>query len=112
MSKFSIAVVAVALLLVATEAQAAIVFDDFNTTEGHFNVAPNFSSTSVGEDSTSTADRVTTDSPLEGAGHQKLVLIHDTTTTPLRIRHLSGSGTPANNTSFTTSAGEDGFFGY
>ena len=91
---------------------APIIFDDFNTNEGHFNVAPNFSGTSVGEASTSTADRVETDSPLEGLGHQKLVLVHDGTATNLRIRHLSGSGSPANNATFTTSAGVDGFIGF
>ena len=101
-----------ALGLGGSSASAAIIFDDFNVNEGHFNLAPNFSGTSVGESSTSTADRVTTEGPLEGAGHQKLVLVHDGTATNMRIRHLSGSGTVANNTPFTTSAGTDGFIGF
>jgi hypothetical protein len=99
---------------------APIVFDDFNTTEGHFGYAPGFSGTTVGESANSTADRVETDSPLEGLGHQKLVFIHDGTTTNLRVRHLSGGppytstqgGAPAFNTAFTTSAGVDGFIGF
>jgi hypothetical protein len=105
-----------------TSTSAAIIFDDFNTGEGHFGYAPGFSSTSVGEDATSTADQITTDNPFEGAGHQKLVLVHDTTTTALRIRHLSGgppynsanAGTPVGNTgfSFTTGAGVDGWIGF
>jgi hypothetical protein len=55
---------------------------------------------------------VTTDGPREGAGHQQLVLVHDATTTAFRLRHLSGGGSPANNVSFTTGAGVDGFIGY
>jgi hypothetical protein len=98
--------------IVARQAPAAIIFDDFNVNEGHFNQAPNFSGTTVGEDVSSTADRVETDGPLEGAGHQKLVLVHDTTTTAFRLRHVSGSGTPANNTSFTTTSGTDGWIGF
>ena len=108
-------VVAAALAVLAgasASSAAPIIFDDFNTTEGHFNLAPNFSGTSVGESSASTADRVTTDGPAEGEGHQKLVLVHDGTATNMRIRHLSGSGSPANNTTFTTSAGMDGFIGF
>ena len=107
---------------IATSASAALIFDNFNVDEGHFGYAPSFSSTSVGEDATSTADRVTTNSPLEGAGHQKLVLVHDTSTTALRIRHLSGgpaynsanAGTPVGNPgfSFTTSAATDGWIGF
>lgn len=103
-------------------ATAAITFDDFNTDEGHFGYVPSFSTTSVGEDATSTADRITTDSPFEGAGHQQLTLVHDMSTTALRIRHLSGgpaynsanAGTPVGNTgfSFTTGAGEDGWIGF
>lgn len=91
---------------------AAIIFDDFNVNEGHFNLAPNFSGTSVGESAASTADRVETNSPVEGLGHQRLVLVHDGSATNLRIRHLSGSGTVANNTTFVTSAGDDGFIGF
>ena len=75
---------------IATSASAALIFDNFNVDEGHFGYAPSFSSTSVGEDATSTADRVTTNSPLEGAGHQKLVLVQDNRTTDMRIRHLYG----------------------
>jgi hypothetical protein len=112
-----------ALFLVAaalSNANAAIIFDDFNVNEGHFGFAPSFSGQSVGEAASSTADRVTTDGPLEGAGHQKLSLAHDGSATNLRIRHLSGgapfgsgqAGNPANNVAFTTSAATDGFIGF
>jgi hypothetical protein len=120
MKKLILAVAIVAKLSGA--AAASIVFDDFNVNEGHFGYAPNFSNTSVGEDATSTADRITTDTPLEGLGHQRLTFIHDATTTPLRIRHLSGgppydsanAGTTVGNTgfSFTTGAGTDGWIGF
>jgi hypothetical protein len=103
---------------------APIIFDDFNAGEGHFGYAPGFSGTSVGESTTaplSTADRVETDSPLEGLGHQKLVLVHDGSTVNLRIRHLTGSapfgstqaGAPASNVPFNlTDAGVDGYIGF
>ena len=100
----------------------SFIFDDFNATEGHFGYAPGFSSTTVGEDATSTADRITTDNPFEGIGHQSLVLVHDATTTAFRLRHLSGgpaynsanAGTPVGNVgfSFTTGAGTDGWIGF
>ena len=100
----------------------SVIFDNFNVDEGHFGYAVTFSGTTVGEDATSTADRVTTDSPFEGEGHQKLVLVHDATTTAFRLRHVSGgppytsanAGTPVGNTgfSFTTGAGTDGWIGF
>jgi len=90
---------------------APIIFDDFNAGEGHFNLAPNFSGTSVGEAATSTADHNTTEF-LEGTGSQRLSLVHDGSTTALRIRHLSGSGSPANNVSFNVTPGTDGWIGY
>lgn len=121
---FYIASITLVSLVVMTnlKASAAIVFDDFNVTEGHFGYAPSFSATSVGEDATSTADRITTDSPFEGIGHQQLTLVHDATATALRIRHLSGgpaynsanAGTIVGNAgfSFTTGAGVDGWIGF
>jgi hypothetical protein len=108
------AVAALATALVSSASAAPIIFADFNVDEGPFNVAPNFSGTSVGEASASTADRVTTDGPLEGEGHQRLVLVHDGTATNMRIRHLAGSGSPTGTAqqTFTTSAGMDGFIGF
>jgi hypothetical protein len=112
-----------AAVLAGTSAQASIIFDDFNLTEGHFGYAPGFSGTSVGESTVaplSTADRVESDGPFEGLGHQKLVLVHDGSATNMRIRHLTGSspfgsaqaGATASNTPFVTSAGTDGFIGF
>ena len=109
---------AIAALSIASSlggnASAAIIFANFNVDEGPFNQAPNFSGSTVGETAASTADRVTTDGPLEGAGHQKIVLVHDGSATNLRVRHLSGSGTPTNalQQTFTTSAGTDGYIGF
>ena len=101
---------ATALLLIVGKAQASIIFDDFNTDEGHFNLAPTFSGSTTNVVSTSTADRVTA-SPFEGDGNEELVLTMTSTAAATRIRFLSGSGSAANNTSFTTSAGTDGWIG-
>lgn len=85
------------------------IFDDFNVNEGRFTSAPAASGSTAGITASSTADRVTT-SPLEGAGCQRLVLITNGVAT-VRVRHLSGGGTIANNTAITTSAGPDGWIG-
>jgi hypothetical protein len=90
---------------------ASIIFDDFNVDEGHFNLAPAFSgSTSNIVNATSTADRITTDAA-EGDGSQQLVLNMTSEAAATRVRFLSGGGTAANNTAFTTSAAEDGWIG-
>ncbi|HEY7120192.1 MAG TPA: PEP-CTERM sorting domain-containing protein [Tepidisphaeraceae bacterium] len=91
-------------------AQASAIFDDFNLTEGHFNLQPTFSSTTTATLTTSTADRVTTDA-VEGAGSEQLVFNHDATTNSQRVRFLSGSGTVANNTAFNVTSGTDGYIG-
>jgi hypothetical protein len=112
-----------AVAIVATicgRASADLVFDDFNANLGHFGYAPTFSGTSVGEAATSTTTRVTTDGPLEGAGHSRLLINSDGSSTLLRIRHVSGgppytsanAGNPVANLSFTTTAGVDGWIGY
>jgi hypothetical protein len=112
----------ITLLAFAQFSWASIIFDGFNVDEGHFGYAVTFSGTTVGEDATSTADRLTTGGPLEGAGYQQLVLVHDTTTTAFRLRHVSGgppynsanAGTIVGNTgfSFTTGAATDGWIGF
>lgn len=110
------AVGAAALALAMTEnARATVtnIFDDFNVNEGHFiSAPPTASAQSTNVAGSSTADRVTGDGPLEGAGHQKLVLNATTPGTAMRLRHLSGSGTYGNNVAFTTSAGVDGKIGF
>jgi len=93
-------------------AQAApTIFDDFDVDEGHFNLQPTFSGTTVGILTTSTADRVTT-APLQGAGCEQLVLINNSTATSVRVRFLSGGGSTSANIPFTTTAGTDGWIGY
>lgn len=90
---------------------ALVVFDDFNINEGHFNQNPTFSGSTTGIATTSTAVRITTDS-FEGAGNEQLVFNDDATAGGAsRVRFLSGSGTPANNLSFTTSGLVDGWIG-
>ncbi len=101
------------LVLVSGRASADLVFDNFNINEGHFtsNVTT-ASGSNVAMESTSTADRVTTDAR-EGLGSQKLTLVHNSTTSAQRLRHLSGAGTPASNTVFTTTSSPgDGFIGF
>jgi hypothetical protein len=100
------------LVALTRGASASILFDNFNVDEGHFASSITASGTTVGEDASSTIDRVETDGPFEGLGHQQLVLVHDATATAFRLRHLSGGGAPANNDSFLTSGGVDGFIGF
>jgi len=101
------------VLLLSIPASASIIFDDFNVNEGFFNTSPKFSATtSATIDTTSTADRATSPSPLEGAGFERLTLDVIGTTTA-RVRFLSNTGTPSPQTSFTTSASAtDGWIGY
>lgn len=98
----------------AASASAAIIFDDFNVNEGHFAQQPSFAGQS-NVNTNSTADRSTTGS-FEGAGNEALVLnlraAPDPVVNPARSRFLSGGGTMANNNSFQTTAGTDGFIGF
>jgi PEP-CTERM motif-containing protein len=107
-----IAVVAAGMLAVTSSSWAAsIIFDDFNTNEGHFNAVPTFSGSNANVAATSTADRTTSDT-IEGAGAEVIVLDATTAGASTRLRFLSGTGTPANNVSFTTSnTTTDGFIG-
>lgn len=99
-------------LLVVRVQAASTTFDDFNVNEGHFTANPPTGSGSTANVAgTSTADRVTTDGPLEGTGHQRIVLNATTPGTSMRLRHLSGGGTIGNNTAFATSDGPDGWIG-
>src|SRR5688572_15617534 len=93
------AAVAMASLTAAQSTQAAIIFDDFEANEGHFNLAPTFSGSTTNMATTSTADRFTTGG-VEGIGFESLTLNATTAGTASRVRFLSGSGTPANNTNF------------
>jgi len=100
---------------------AATIFDDFNTSAGHFGYAPTFSSTTTGLDaptSSNTYDSTPGD-PFEGAGTMRLVLTHNTTPGTSRVRYLSGgppytsanAGNPAANTTFSVNGTTDGFIG-
>lgn len=88
---------------------APVVIDDFNVNKGHFTSVPTASGSTVGILASSTADRVTTD-PVEGAGCMRLVLNTNAAET-VRVRFLSGGGTPANNTPIITSDATDGWIG-
>jgi len=96
-------------LLMAQPARASLIFDDFNTNEGHFNQNPTFSGSS-NVSTASTADRVTT-GDFEGGGAEHVVAVQSTTN-PARLRFVSGNAVKVNNVAFTTSAGTDGFIGY
>lgn len=89
---------------------APIIFDDFNINEGHFSGVPTASGSTVGILTTSTADRITT-SPVEGVGCERLVLNTNSAAT-VRVRFLSGGGTPGNNTAFATTGDVDGWIGF
>lgn len=117
-SLFAIAALATAAIT-ATAPAAIVVLDDFNVDEGRFGLAPTFSGSTTGLATTSTADRITTDS-YEGAGSQQLVF-NDDTVNPggaARVRFLSGGGSPGGasgqpaNTVITATAGIDGWIGF
>src|ERR1051325_7213856 len=95
------------------EATTTNVFDDFNVNLGHFgSTLCTASGQTTNVACTSSSARVTTDSPAEGSGHQRLLINATTPGNNIRIRHLSGGGAVANNVSFTTSAGTDGKIGF
>jgi hypothetical protein len=101
-----------AAVLCGSSAQAAIIFDDFNNNLGHFTSGvTNASSGSNLNMGAGTNTRVTTGA-LEGAGADQLAIVPVTAGSAMRLRHLSGVGTPANNVSFNTSAAVDGWFGF
>jgi hypothetical protein len=104
---------AVSCALAHHASAAIVVLDDFNVNEGHFTSAANGSGSTNGiNTTTSTMVRITTDS-YEGAGSQELLLNDDATPGgTARLRHLSGGGTPANNTVIPVTAGVDGWIGF
>src|SRR5687768_8718210 len=92
-----IAMVAAGVLVTASISQAVpVIFDDFNTNEGHFTTdplntagVPN-SGTTNGFAHPSSASRIM-ENPLEGAGAQQIMLTDDATPGgSARLRHLSG----------------------
>jgi hypothetical protein len=114
--------VAAAGLLLASNVQASIVFDDFNAGIGtHFNSVPNSSgTTNILHTATGTANQNSTThnlvSPFEGAGALNINITGggQAISSPAfpRIRFVSGGGTVANNIAFTPTAGVDGWIGY
>ena len=109
----------ITLLAAAQFTWGSIIFDDWNTGLGVFNQPNlNYSSTSSGittdGTSKSTWDTTAADGIYEGAGMDLLQVVKNTSAGTLRVRWLSGIGTPANNTSFSTSGlsgGNDGWIG-
>lgn len=75
-----------------------VILDDFETSEGHFTQLPTFSGSTVGILSTSTADRVLTDSHNGNASEQVVLKDNASSSSNWHVRLLSGGGTPANNT--------------
>jgi hypothetical protein len=112
LSSLCAALVAVACGAASVQA-APIIFADFNVDEGTFNLQPSFSGTNANVSTASTADRDTSVA-LEGEGSQKFTFIRSDTPSAagFRVRHLSGSGNPGSNTTFTTGPGEDGYIGF
>src|SRR5208283_3703852 len=87
-----------------------LTFDDFNTSSGHFNENPTYSSTTANVATTSTTTWDTTvGDPFEGAGCDEITVNHVATASSSRVRLLSGLGTPAYNTSWTFNGSSDGY---
>lgn len=88
---------------------ATQIIDDFNVNSGHFtSTVIGGSGSTIGLTTGSGATRVTTNSPVEGAGQQRITLVCTNNT---RLRHLSGGGSVANNTPIATTDGVDGWVG-
>jgi hypothetical protein len=85
------------------------VLESFEGNEGRFTSGPTASGSTFGVSSASLFDRVINES-YYGLGSQRLTVRTSNPGTPgLGLRHLSGGGVPANNTSFA-STGHIGFF--
>jgi hypothetical protein len=112
MKRKLLTVISAAILMapLASLQAAPITFADFNVNLGTFNSTATASGSTAGIATSSTSTRVTTN-PFEGAGCNQLVFITNGAAT-VRIRHLSGGGTPANNTAFITSGDTDGWIGF
>lgn len=88
------------------------ILDSFESSEGHFNLYPTYSGSTVGISSSSTANR-TTSTAKNGTGSEHIKLVDNTSTSAnWAVRFLSGSGSPSNNVSMTTSNGRIGFWVY
>lgn len=74
------------------------ILDDFETSEGHFATPPTYSGSTVGISTTSTADRILTDSHNGNASEQVVLKDDATSSNNWYVRLLSGVGSPANNT--------------
>jgi hypothetical protein len=93
-----------------------IIIDDFEGgSEGHFNSANPLTASGTNRNLTGATADPTTTTAFTGAGSQIVGLTPqnpgaatDFPTTTFRLRHLSGSGTPANNTTI----GPNGYVGY
>jgi hypothetical protein len=85
------------------------VMDSFETGAGHFNVAPDYSGSTVGISTSSAAARETTQAGYSGKSSLKVTLIDDpASTSAWQVRFLSGVGSTANNDSL----GAVGWVGY
>jgi hypothetical protein len=99
-------------LALATLCAHSAVIDDFNVNEGRFTSIPETASGTSKVGPASTADRVTTDGPFEGAGHQRIYLTNRVGEATFRLRHLSGGGSMGNNFPIPTTDGVDGRVGF
>lgn len=88
------------------------ILDSFDSSEGHFNLYPTYSGSTVGISSSSTAVR-TTSIAKNGSGSEHIKLVdNSSTSSSWAVRFLSGSGSPSNNTSMTVNNGRVGFWVY
>ncbi|HWX22227.1 MAG TPA: hypothetical protein VN578_20180 [Candidatus Binatia bacterium] len=109
------------LLAASNVSWGSIIFDDFNTSAGHFGYTPTFSSTTSGLDAVNSSSLydTTAGDPFEGAGAMKLTLTHSATAGTSRVRWLSGGppydsshgGVPSANVSFNVTGTGDGNIG-
>lgn len=88
------------------------ILDNFESSEGHFNLTPTYSGSTTGISTSSTAERSTA-AKKNGSYSERLMLVDNTSSSSnWVVRFLSGSGSASQNVSLTRSGGRVGFWAY
>lgn len=88
-----------------TSTETVTVIDDFEIDMGHFNLALDYSGSTVGIDGGSSSKARVTNYPKNGSGSLEIVLNDDSgSSSNWVVRTLSGGGSPANNVSIPANA--------
>lgn len=87
-------------VMLSAQPVSSTMIDDFETDEGHFNLALDYSGSTTGIDAANSSKARVTTNPKNGNGSLEIVLNDDANSTDdIFVRVLSGGGSPANNVS-------------